>query len=137
MFSADGFKKMFQTDDDWKAFYQMVYDAKLSELNSHKAFENVPGKTEAFFRRMADARYEAEGEAWKAWRRTANYKQFARELEWADASIREYEGWLERKYEDRKLIHSDEETKFEKSRLTANGTKELVNDDICSEVKTA
>ncbi len=130
MFNADTFKEMFATEDDWKAFFRMMFDYHIERLNSHEAFENHMGELDVVFRRMADARYEAEGEAWKAWRKSADYNRYVLELEQADESIRQYNSWLARRYTDRKLIHSDDD-RFEKTVPTSYGTKKQVNDDFC------
>lgn len=131
MFDAEVFKSLFQSEDDWKAFYRMMFDYHMERLNSHSAFENQTGELDILFRRMADARYEAEGEAWKKWQKTANREQFALELEQADQSIRQYNTWLARRYTDRKLLHADFDERFEKTVPTAYGTKKWVNDDFC------
>ena len=131
MFDAEVFKRLFQSEDDWKAFYKMMFDYHTERLNDHSAFENQTGELDMLFRRMADVRYEAEGEAWKKWQKTANREQYALELEQADESIRQYNTWLARKYTDRKLIHdSMEYGEFTKSVPTIGGEKKWVNDDV-------
>lgn len=134
MFDANGFKQMFQTEEDWKAFYQMVYDDETERLKASEDFlEGEKKGLKLIFRRLNDHRYEAMGEATKDFMQTAEFKKQSRELvERAFRDVSDYDRWLDRKYEDRKLIHSDFNPygEFQKPETTAGGNTKWVNDDI-------
>lgn len=134
MFDAEVFKQMFQTEEDWRAFYKMVFDEKLASLNDHDGLlEYEKREITAIFYRMNSTRYEAEGEATKHWLKTPESRSYERELvERAVQDVSDYDRWLDRKYEDRKLIHSDFNPygEFQKPETTAGGNIKFVNDDI-------
>jgi hypothetical protein len=82
---------------------------------------------------MSSTRYEAEGEAIKHWLKTPASRSYERELvERAMQDVSDYDRWLDRKYEDRKLIHSDFNPygEFLKPETTAGGNTVWKNADI-------
>lgn len=132
-FNADVFKSLFQTDEDWQGFFKMVFFDQMEKLKKHKPLEIEPSEgLDLIFRRMADARYEAQGEAYKKWVKSADYKAYSQELvDRAMHEVSEYDRWLARKYTDRKLIHdSMEYGEFTKPVPTIGGEEKWVNDDV-------
>ena len=132
-FSAEVFKSLFQTEEDWKGFYQMVYEDELRRLYEHEnMIEGEKKGLKLIFRRISDHRYEAYGEANKAWSASDDARKYALQLEAADKSIKMYNDWLNRKYTDRKLIHTDWNPygEFQKPEMTAGGNKKWVNADV-------
>ena len=134
MFDEKVFKQMFQTEEDWLEFYKMVFAEKLASLNDHDGLlEYEKRELTAVFNRMSSTRYEAEGEATKHWLKSPESRRYERELvERAMQDVSDYDRWLERKYDDRKLIHSDFNPygEFQKPETTAGGNTKWVNDDI-------
>lgn len=141
MFYAEVFKQMFKTEDDWKAFYQMVYDDETERLKAGEDFlEGEKKGLKLIFRRLNDHRYEAMGEATKDFTRTADFENQSRELvERAFRDVSDYDRWLARKYDDRKLIHTDYNPygEFQKPETTAGGNVKFINDDIDAIAYTA
>lgn len=132
MFDTEVFKSLFQSEDDWKSFYKMMFDYHMGRLRSHEAFELSKGELDVLFRRMADARYEAEGEAYKKWVKSADYRRYSQDMiDRAFREVSEYDRWLARKYTDRKLIHDSlEYGEFTKPVPTIGGEEKWVNDDV-------
>lgn len=141
MFDAGVFKSLFQTEEDWRAFFKMVFDEKLASLNDHDSLLEYEGRELiAVFYRMSSTRYEAEGEAAKHWLKTPESRSYERELvERAMQDVSDYDRWLDRKYENRKLIHSDFNPygEFQKPETTAGGNTRWINDDIDAIAYTA
>ena len=141
MFDEKVFKQMFQTEEDWLEFYKMVFAEKLASLNDHDGLlEYEKRELTAVFNRMSSTRYEAEGEATKHWLKSPESRRYERELvERAMQDVSDYDRWLERKYDDRKLIHSDFNPygEFQKPETTAGGNVKFVNDDIDAIAYTA
>ena len=141
MFDAEVFKSLFKTEEDWRAFFKMVFDEKLASLNDHDGLlEYEKRELTAVFYRMSSTRYEAEGEATKHWLKTPESRRYERELvERAMQDASDYDRWLARKYDDRKLIHTDYNPygEFQKPEITAGGNVKFVNDDIDAIAYTA
>ena len=133
-FNADVFKSLFQTEDDWRAFYKMVYDDETERLRANEDFlEGEKKGLKLIFRRLNDHCYEAMGEAEKAFMKSPEFEKQSRELvEKAFHDVSAYDRWLARKYDDRKLIHSDFNPygEFQKPELTAGGNTKWVNADV-------
>lgn len=134
MFNREAFLNLFQTEEDWRAFFKMVFDEKLASINDHDGLlEYEKRELTAIFYRMSSVRYEAEGEATKHWLKTPESKSYERELvERAMQDVSEYDRWLDRKYSDRKLIHTDYNPygEFQKPEITPGGNTAWKNDDI-------
>ena len=134
MFSCEAFLTLFQTEEDWKAFYKMMFDEKLASLNDHDSLlEYEKRELTAVFYRISSTRYEAEGEAAKHWLKTPESRRYERELvERAMQDVSDYDRWLERKYADRKLIHTNWNPygEFQKPEITPGGNTVWKNDDI-------
>ena len=141
MFDAEVFKSLFKTEEDWREFFKMVFDEKLASLNDHDGLlEYEKRELTAVFYRMNSTRYEAEGEATKHWLKTPESRKYERELvERAMQDVSDYDRWLDRKYDDRKLIHTDYNPygEFQKPEITAGGNVKFVNDDIDAIAYTA
>lgn len=134
MFNREAFLNLFQTEEDWREFYKMVFDEKLASLNDHDGLlEYEKRELTAIFFRMSSTRYEAEGEATKHWLKTPESKSYERELvERAMQDVSEYDRWLDRKYADRRLIHTDWNPygEFQKPEMTVGGNTVWKNADI-------
>lgn len=141
MFDAEVFKQMFLSEDDWRAFYKMVYDDETERLKANEDFlEGEKKGLKLIFRRINDHRYEAMGEATKDFMQTAEFKKQSRELvEKAFRDVSDYDKWLARKYDDRKLIHTGYNPygEFQKPEKTAGGNTKWINDDIDAIAYTA
>lgn len=134
MFDAEVFKSLFETEDDWKAFYKMVYDDEMERLKANEDFlEGEKKGLKLIFRRLDDHQYEAMGEANKDFMKSPEFERQSRELvEKAFRDVSDYDRWLARKYDDRKLIHTDYNPygEFQKPETTAGGNTVWKNADI-------
>lgn len=134
MFDREAFLNLFQTEEDWREFYKMVFDEKLASLNDHDGLlEYEKRELTAIFFRISSVRYEAEGEATKHWLKTPESRRYERELvERAMKDVSEYDRWLDRKYADRKLIHTSWNPygEFQKPEITTGGNTVWKNADI-------
>ena len=134
MFNREAFLSLFQTEKDWREFFKMVFEEKLASLNDHDGLlEYEKRELTAIFFRMSSTRYEAEGEAAKYWLKTPESRSYERELvERAMQDVSDYDRWLDRKYADRKLIHTgwNPYGEFQKPETTAGGNIKFINDDI-------
>lgn len=134
MFDAEVFKQMFQSEEDWQAFFRMVYDDETERLKAGEDFlEGEKKGLKLIFRRLNDHRYEAMGEATKDFVRSADFEKQSRELvEKAFRDVSDYDRWLDRKYADRKLIHTDWNPygEFQKPEITTGGNTVWKNADI-------
>lgn len=133
-FNRETFLSLFETEEDWKGFFQMVFDDEMERLLAHEDFlEGEKRGLKLIFRRISDHRYEAMGEAYKAWLMSADFEKESRDLvERAFKEVSVYDSWLNRKYDDRKLIHTNYNPygEFQKPETTAGGNVKFVNDDI-------
>lgn len=134
MFNREAFLNLFQTEDDWRAFYKMVFDEKLASLNDHDILlEYEKRELTAVLYRMSSTRYEAEGEATKHWLKTPESRRYERELvERAMQDVSDYDRWLDRKYAARRLIHTNWNPygEFQKPETTVGGNVVYKNSDI-------
>lgn len=134
MFNREAFLSLFQTEEDWRAFYKMVFDEKIDSLNKDDGLIEYEKRTLIrIMYRINDTWYEAEGEADKYWLTTDECKAVDRKyLEMALRDVSEYDHWLSLKYANRKLIHTDWNPygEFQKPETTAGGNTVWKNDDI-------
>ena len=114
-FDGKTFEEMFQTDEDWKAFYQYMVDRELESLLAHEGFsEKMKRPVFALFLKMADVRTQAQERATLKWERTADYRKYGRELADTDRQHQLFRDWMARSYSNRYMVDSfDGHAKFE------------------------
>lgn len=101
MFDAEVFISMFETDEDWAAFFEMVKADELEALKRHDSFlgRSKEGLSPLFLR-MADVRTEAYYAADKEWRKSEDYEKYTADLARVDSSINAYWAWKARRKEE-------------------------------------
>lgn len=114
-FDGKTFEGMFQTEEDWKAFYQYMVGKETESLLAHETFfEKQKRPVFAMFLKMADVRTQAEYKAFVLWEKTEDYKEYAQHLWDVDAQRRRFDEWMSRRYADRFMVDSfDGHAKFE------------------------
>lgn len=106
-FDGKAFEEMFQTDEDWKAFYQYMVDKETESLLAHETFfEKQKRPAFAMFLKMADVRTQAEYKAFVLWEKTEDYKEYAQHLWDVDEQRRRFDEWMSRRYADRFMVDS-------------------------------
>jgi hypothetical protein len=126
-FDGKTFEEMFQTDEDWKAFYQYMVDREMESLLAHEGFlEKQKRPAFAMFLKMADVRTQAEYKAFVLWEKTKDYRKYGRELADADRQHQLFRDWMARSYSNRYMVDSfDGHAKFEKLEINpVTGEKE-------------
>ena len=115
-FDGKTFEEMFQTDEDWKAFYQYMVDKEMESLLAHEGFfEKQKRPAFAMFLKMADVRTQAEYKAFVLWEKTDDYRKYGRELADTDRQHQLFRDWMARSYGNRYMVDSfDGRAKFEK-----------------------
>ena len=114
-FDGKTFEEMFQTDEDWKAFYQYMVDREMESLLAHDSFsEKAERPTFQIFLRMADVRVQATERATRRWEKTEDYRKYGEALANTDEQHARYREWAARRYHDRYIIDRfDGHDKFE------------------------
>ena len=126
-FDGKVFEEMFQTDEDWKAFYQYMVGKEMESLLAHEGFfEKQKRPAFAMFLKMADVRTQAEYKAFVLWEKTDDYRKYGRELADTDRQHQLFRDWMSRSYGNRYMVDSfDGHAKFEKLEINpVTGEKE-------------
>lgn len=101
MFDAKVFTGLFETEEDWAAFFEMV---KADEIEALKRHDSFLGRSKEglcpLFLKMADVRSEARYAADEEWRQSDDYEKYADDLARVDASIGAYREWKARRKEE-------------------------------------
>ena len=106
-FDGKTFEAMFQSEEDWKAFYEYMISKEMESLLAHEGFsEKQKRPAFAMFLKMSDVRTQAEYKAFVLWEKTEDYKQYAQHLWDVDAQRRRFNEWMRRRYADRFMVDS-------------------------------